>query len=232
MGACTLLEKALDKELVWIACRHHVFEVMLSSVFSVTVGATGGPEAGLFKRFQKMWPYIDKTNFESAGDDLFLGMPGGLRQELTVFYAEATKSKSPREDYRELLQLCYVFLGGTSHGETCLRAPGVMHNARWMAKAIYSLKMYLFRSQIKLTASESVGLTSVALFVSLVYARYWHEAPLAERAPFNDRNLLILLHDYPVPVVREAALNAFYRHLWYFSEHLVTLALFDECVSN
>jgi hypothetical protein len=66
MGACTLLEKALDKELVWIACRHHTFEVMLSSVFSVTLGATGGPEAGLFKRFQKMWPYIDNTNFESA----------------------------------------------------------------------------------------------------------------------------------------------------------------------
>ena len=30
MCACTLIEKALERELVWIACRHHVFEVMLA----------------------------------------------------------------------------------------------------------------------------------------------------------------------------------------------------------
>jgi len=35
MGACTLIERALGTDLVWIACRHHVFEVMLSDVFSV-----------------------------------------------------------------------------------------------------------------------------------------------------------------------------------------------------
>ena len=54
MGACTLIEKALEIELVWIACRHHVCEVMLADVFSVTLGTTSGPEIGLFKRFQKM----------------------------------------------------------------------------------------------------------------------------------------------------------------------------------
>ena len=232
MGACTLLENAMDKELVWISCRHHVFEVMLSSVFSAALGTTSGPEIGLFKRFQKMWPNIDKTNFQSAGDDLFIGMPDGLRQDMTAFYIKAIKRKSPRDDYRELLQLCHVFLDGTSLGETCFRAPGAMHNARWMAKAIYSLKMYLFRGQIKLTTSESAGLTSISLFVSLVYARYWHEAPLAERAPFNDYNLLVLLHDYPAPDIRQAAIDAFCRHLWFFSEHLVTLALFDDRVSD
>ena len=36
--ACTLLEKALGKELIWIACRHRVFEVMLSNVCSVHLG--------------------------------------------------------------------------------------------------------------------------------------------------------------------------------------------------
>ena len=32
-GACTLIEKALGRELVWIACPHHIMEVVLSSVF-------------------------------------------------------------------------------------------------------------------------------------------------------------------------------------------------------
>ena len=32
-GACTLIEKALGRELVWVACRHHIIGVVLSSVF-------------------------------------------------------------------------------------------------------------------------------------------------------------------------------------------------------
>jgi len=52
-GAFILLEKALVRQLIWIACRHHVFVVMLSNVFAVTLRPTSGPEIGLFKRFQK-----------------------------------------------------------------------------------------------------------------------------------------------------------------------------------
>jgi hypothetical protein len=44
VGALALLEKTMDKELVWIACLHHVFEVMLSNVFTVILGQTSGPE--------------------------------------------------------------------------------------------------------------------------------------------------------------------------------------------
>ena len=40
LGACTLIEKTLKHELIWIACRHHIFEVMLSDVFSATVATT------------------------------------------------------------------------------------------------------------------------------------------------------------------------------------------------
>ena len=43
MGACTLMERALDTDLVWIACRHHVFEVMLSDVFSVAFRTSSVP---------------------------------------------------------------------------------------------------------------------------------------------------------------------------------------------
>jgi len=59
------------------------------------------------------------------------------------------------------------------------RAPGAMHHARWMAKAIYSLKKVLFQVQFSLTAREKQGLTEIALFVALIYGRFWHEAPLA-----------------------------------------------------
>ena len=44
MGVCTLIEWALSTDLVWIACRHHVFEVMLADVFSVAFRTSSGPD--------------------------------------------------------------------------------------------------------------------------------------------------------------------------------------------
>jgi len=48
-----------------------------------------------------------------------------------------------------------VFLGATPADEVKFRAPGLMHLARWMSKAIYSLKVWMFPGQFKLTAQES-----------------------------------------------------------------------------
>ena len=160
------------------------------------MATTSGPEVGVFKRFQKKWPYINKSSFHIARDDDFAGMPLGLRQEMILFYTSAIRDRNPREDYRELLQLCLIFLGGEVDGKLFFRAPGAMHNARWMSKAIYSIKICLFKDQMQLTARETRGLMTVSLFVSLIYARFWHEAPVAQKAPLNDLKLLNLLHQY------------------------------------
>lgn len=50
-GACSLIEKKLDKDLLFLACRHLVHEIILADVFKHAVGASSGPEIGLFKRF-------------------------------------------------------------------------------------------------------------------------------------------------------------------------------------
>jgi len=51
-----------------------------------------------------------------------------------------------------------------------------------MAKAIYSLKIYMFQDQFVLTAAEKKGVTDISLFVALIYSRYWNEAPVAEKS--------------------------------------------------
>ena len=48
-GICTLIEKALGRELVWVACRHHIMEVVLPSVFKAIMGDTTGPCVEVFK---------------------------------------------------------------------------------------------------------------------------------------------------------------------------------------
>jgi len=40
-GACTFIEQSLEHELVWVACRHHVMELVLASVFGPCLGQQG-----------------------------------------------------------------------------------------------------------------------------------------------------------------------------------------------
>lgn len=56
---------------MWIASRHHVLEIILSSVSRVVFGSTGGPETKLFKRFQMFWPEINQDMHASAPGEMF-----------------------------------------------------------------------------------------------------------------------------------------------------------------
>jgi len=68
----------------------------------------------------------------------------------------------------------------------------------------------------------------LALFVSLVYVRFWHEAALGKKAPLNDIQLLESLMNYPNKTTAKAARDTFSRNLWYFSEILVGLSFFGD----
>jgi hypothetical protein len=227
-GACTFIETSIDQELAWVACRHHIIELPLAAVFGILFGPTGGPDVALFKRFQKIWPHIDQTAYEVASDDMFDMHTSALREEIVKFCKTALEGSHQREDYEEFLKLCLIFLGGERGARVSFRAPGAFHHARWMAKAIYSIKIFLFQKQFSLTAKEKHGVKELALFVSLVYVRFWHEAPLPIRAPLNDLLLLEELNKYPNRRVAMAASTSFSRHLWYASEMLVGLSLFDD----
>src|ERR1043165_10289674 len=61
----------------------------------------------------------------------------------------------PREDYKELLTLNLIFLGGIPPLGVRFRVPGAYHHARWMSKIIFIMKIYLFRHQFKLTKHET-----------------------------------------------------------------------------
>lgn len=65
-GTCVLLEKLLDKKLLFLACRHHVFEVVLSGVMAIEEGPTSSPEYPIFKKFRDQWKEIDVNNFETV----------------------------------------------------------------------------------------------------------------------------------------------------------------------
>lgn len=231
-GACVRIEEILGLEFAWFACRHHVMEVMLSHVFISIFGSTGGPETGLFKRFQKAWSNVKQDAYVAAPDDILADpMMGKLLQDMLHYLPRALEVQQPRDDYQECLRLSLIFLGGGS-GDEKFHAPGPTHHARWMAKGIYALKLYLFREQFKLTKRESKNIKDLALFVSLVYIKYWNEAPLGIQAPQNDIKLLCVLKTYPNRTIGTKALSAFANHLWFLSECMVAFALFDDHVDT
>lgn len=230
-GACVQIEKALGTELVWIACRHHVMEIMLSKVFFCLFGQSEGPETRIFKRFKKAWPTINQSTYTAAPDKLFKNsVSRKLRQEMLDYLPQALQGQQPRDDYKEFLYLSLLFLGGQC-GNVSFRAPGPTHHARWMGKGIYALKICLFKDQFQIKPKDVKNITDLALFVSLVYIRYWNEAPLAIRAPYNDIELISTLKTYPNQNISSEALSAFSRHQWFLSEHLVALSFFDERVT-
>ena len=152
----------------------------------------------------------------------------------------------PRDDYKEFLELIIVFLGSTPsrRQKVSFREPGAIHRARWMGRAIYSLKMWLFWGQYEKylpTRSSSrskkvknplkTGLTEFCIFIAEHYVRPWFTAMCPAMAPRTDLNLFKRLADHPNSVIRHAASNKIAKHLWYLSEVTVGLSLFDDGIS-
>lgn len=138
----------------------------------------------------------------------------------------------PRDDYLELLELALIFLGESPYKGIRFKAPGAMHHARWLAKALYALKMFMFRGQFRLLARELKGLRDVCIFVIRFYIKAWFTAPLAIQAARHDLTLLQELIQYSAfhETICRAALSKLVNHFSYLSEDIILLSLFDDGV--
>ena len=203
------------------------------------------PNIELFFSFQKFWPNILQSKFRTVPMDYAPWAQQAIKRAQDLLRME----HSPRDDYRELLELVVAFLGGVPHGRTQVQfmAPGPVHRARWMARAIYAFKIWMFWDQFQVTFGQRpsssrtqpraqllcTGLLTVCLFVAQKYCFAWFAATNASTSPRVDLDLLQFLeqHSTTVPAM-EAALKSFRRHQWYLSEILVSLGLFDQSVSD
>ncbi|BES92280.1 Hypothetical protein NTJ_05089 [Nesidiocoris tenuis] len=231
-GACTLLEQKLNRELLWLACRHHILEIMLEAVVLKSLGPSSGPDILLFVRFRKAWPSLNKEGFKVA-DDPILQKIGSRNVELVLSFAEKQLDVfQPRDDYKELLTLVIMFLGGIPKNGINFMAPAGLHRARWMAKGIYAIKVYMFRGEFKMTKKEEVAITELCMFVVSIYVYHWFQAPSCRFAPRNDLKLLkdLKVYNKVNEAIAEVALKKFSGHLWYLSKVLVAFAFFDENV--
>ena len=226
-GACTIIENELGSKLLRTACRHHILEIIISSVFDKCHNiSASGPDILIFKRLKNEWNSFDKNNFETIQVDI----PN--RIGIIQICLQHLEKKHSRADYQELLSLTVIYLGGTSCKNYKFNKPGALHRARWMARVIYALKICLFHKQMKLTKSEINGMQRFVLYAIQCYVIEWFLAPTASAAPATDFSLLKKLQIYNDKEISEVACKALSRHLWYLNEELIGLSFFDERLSH
>ncbi|KAL4132318.1 hypothetical protein QTP88_009490 [Uroleucon formosanum] len=212
-GTCVLLERLLGKKLFYLPCRHHIYEIILRSVFEEKLNKPSAKEVLIFNRFQLSWNKINKDNFSPGiSDKQIKEIINPHLTRVLEFVKEHLKILQPRNDYKELLELTMIFLGAKPNNTTFFHTPGATHHARWMAKAIYCLKIYIFRNEFKLT---------------------WFKAPTAAAAPYQDLLFIQKLYNYSSidNNISRVAMNKFRNHLWYLTPEAVALAFFDKSIS-
>ncbi|KAE9542495.1 hypothetical protein AGLY_003356 [Aphis glycines] len=110
--SCVLLERKLGKNLFWLACRHHIFELLIGAAFQAALPlATSGPDNRLFERFQSYWSEINQSTYITANQTIILRITDEKRNDIVKFCQEMLQIKQVRDDYRELLELFIMFLG-------------------------------------------------------------------------------------------------------------------------
>ncbi|CAH0546966.1 unnamed protein product [Brassicogethes aeneus] len=229
-GAAKQLELMLSTDLLYLPCRHHIFEIVLSGIYDGEMESSTAPSIQMFKNFQSEWKNINQQNYLPGTEDKRVAAILEKHADaIEEFIKEQLNSKKqPRDDYRELLLLSLFFMNRLPREQIKFYKPGAVSRARWMA--IYCLKIFLFRDQFCLTDVQLKSITEICLFIVIVYIRAWYTAPLSTSAPNNDLKFVQALFNYEeINVnVSKIARKKNCAHLWYLSPEAVSIAFFDE----
>ncbi|ESN93261.1 hypothetical protein HELRODRAFT_181206 [Helobdella robusta] len=235
-GACTLLQQKLGRNVLHIACRHHISEIILEHAFSACMSSnTSGPEIALFLRFRNEFNSINQAGYHTIMNDESMNSNVEQHKEgIVSFCLTQLEQFQPRCDYRELLKLSLILLGETPPRGVRVLQPGALHRARWMARLIYVFKLYMYRHQFLLTRVEEKGICRFIVFGISVYLRSRFTAPDLLSAARHDLLLVKRIQQFRDVdcEVSVATANALSRHLWYVSEELVGAVFFDDQISH
>ena len=123
----------------------------------------------------------------------------------------------------------YIPASSKDEGFT-LKKPGACHHARFMAKAIYILKIFILSHVFnKLTVRQGRVINRMTTFILSLYGRYFLQSSLATASPRLDKQFLrdILHYESIDQEIALCVLKSVKRHLWYLSPELISMALFD-----
>lgn len=130
-GLCVLLEQMLNKPIIFLACRHHILEIILQSVFAYSkLTIISGPEILIIKRFKnKEWKEIDQTNFITwQSDPEVRQFLENIADDGIIFCKDTLNRNLPGGNYKKFLELVIIFLGGISPKGIHFQRPEAYHH--------------------------------------------------------------------------------------------------------
>lgn len=111
-GAVVILERLFGRNLLKLACRHHLYEIILRGAYEACFDATSGPSPSMFDRFESQWNNIDQSQYEPGIRNEYIWNNLQEDSEDIIEFCQAELKKNiVRDDYKELLELTVIFLG-------------------------------------------------------------------------------------------------------------------------
>src|SRR6218665_292343 len=96
-SAITVIQQAYDKRLLFLLCRHHVFEFISAAVFDLFFKSSG-PQIAIFSRFKEQWKFINTTKFRTI-DAPAIGVKSEKRKDIIGFLQnELSQDNQPHQD--------------------------------------------------------------------------------------------------------------------------------------
>lgn len=92
-----------------------------------------------------------------------------------TLYNNELEQLNVRDDYRELIELAIIFLGGDSENKIKIKSPDTMHQARWMARAINCKVFIRGNSRLSLFDNEVKEQTKRKIIANLELFWFWKE---------------------------------------------------------
>ena len=243
-GIVVRLEEFLERRVLHVYCRHHVFERLVNDTVNVCLGESTSPEVESYNFFISNWTRIDTTEREKLQVDR---KTQNCLKDVTEFATHMLNVQVKlKDDYQEVLYLTLILTGALPENFLYeIRPPGSISHARWMAKLLCEFKIVIFSAQLihlkLITEAEAELHKQLVLFLILYYVQPWMTATIASDAPVNDISLVNslkkipnhLIKIYPLFKSMGIAMNSrLEEHLWYLSEEFVVFSLFSKKVSR
>lgn len=184
-GVIAKLPKLLKRPLLALACRHHVAELLLKHTFELATDSSRSDKLDDFRTFQVEYNangfYHNPPSFRTVLDSSKNRKTAEPWRSAVIEFCVLQLGKShARGDYVELLELTLIFLGEAPPKGIKFRKAGSLSRARWMARALYTLKAWMFQDSIKLFDADMLShLETMCFFITQCYVIYWFQVSSA-----------------------------------------------------